>query len=199
MTPQEFIAKWKRANLSERSAAQQHFLDLCELLGQPKPAQADPDGAWYTFERGVHKTGGGEGWADVWYKGHFAWEYKRKRRNLLEAYKQLQFYREDLENPPLLVVSDLDRFEIHTNFTAKPAVLHAFNLDELAEPKNLDILRKLFTDPNALEPSETTEAITQDVAERFSGLAEGMRIRNVPAGHFISLPFRGSLRDLPIL
>jgi hypothetical protein len=35
MTPQQFIAKWKRANLSERSAAQQHFLDLCELLAQP--------------------------------------------------------------------------------------------------------------------------------------------------------------------
>jgi hypothetical protein len=38
MTPQQFIVKWKRANLSERSAAQQHFLDLCELLDQPKPA-----------------------------------------------------------------------------------------------------------------------------------------------------------------
>src|SRR5205814_4371126 len=110
MTPQEFIAKWKPVNLSERSAAQQHFLDLCELLGQPKPTAADPDGAWYTFERGVKKMGGGEGWADVWYKDHFAWEHKRKRLNLLEAYKQLQFYREDLENPPLLVVSDLDRF-----------------------------------------------------------------------------------------
>ena len=60
MTPQDFIAKWQRANLSERSAAQQHFLDLCELLGQPKPAAADPEGAWYTFERGAHKTGGGE-------------------------------------------------------------------------------------------------------------------------------------------
>ncbi len=46
MTPQDFIAKWKRANLAERSAAQQHFLDLCDLLGQPKPAAADPDGAW---------------------------------------------------------------------------------------------------------------------------------------------------------
>jgi len=45
MTPQEFVAKWGRANLSERSACQQHFLDLCELLGQPKPATADPDGA----------------------------------------------------------------------------------------------------------------------------------------------------------
>lgn len=28
MTPQEFIAKWQRAALSERSAYQQHFLDL---------------------------------------------------------------------------------------------------------------------------------------------------------------------------
>ena len=37
MTPQQFIAKWQRADLSERSACQQHFLDLCELLGQPKP------------------------------------------------------------------------------------------------------------------------------------------------------------------
>src|SRR5262249_28671774 len=60
-TPHEFISKWKKAQLSERSAAQQHFLDLCELLGQPKPAAADPEGAWYTFERGVHKTGGGDG------------------------------------------------------------------------------------------------------------------------------------------
>lgn len=66
MTPQEFIAKWQRANLSERSAYQQHFLDLCEVLGQPKPAEADPDGAWYTFERGLRKTTGGKGWADVW-------------------------------------------------------------------------------------------------------------------------------------
>jgi hypothetical protein len=78
MTPQGFIAKWQRANLSERSAAQQHFLDLCDLLGQPKPAAADPKGAWYTFERGVQKTGGGNGWADVWMRQHFAWEYKRK-------------------------------------------------------------------------------------------------------------------------
>ena len=46
MTPQQFIAKWQRVILSERSACQQHFLDLCELLGQPKPADADPEGAW---------------------------------------------------------------------------------------------------------------------------------------------------------
>jgi hypothetical protein len=89
-------------------ADQERFLSA---VGQPKPAAADPEGAWYTFERGVHKTGGGAGWADVWMKGHFAWEYKRKRKSLLEAYQQLLLYREDLENPPLLVVSDLDRFD----------------------------------------------------------------------------------------
>jgi hypothetical protein len=122
VTPQEFIAKWQAANLSERSACQQHFLDLCDLLGQPKPAAADPDGAWYCFERGVSKAaedGGaeGHGWADVWMKGHFGWEYKGKRKDLAAAYKQLLLYRESLENPPLLVVCDLNRFKMDTNFT----------------------------------------------------------------------------------
>ena len=50
MTPQEFIARWKRADLSERSACQQHFLNLCKLLGQPEPAEVDPNGTWYTLE-----------------------------------------------------------------------------------------------------------------------------------------------------
>ena len=128
MTPQQFIAKWQRADLSERSACQQHFLDLCELLGQPKPAEADPDGAWYTFERGVRDTAGAQGWADVWMKDHFGWEYKGKHKNLEAAYTQLLRYREDLENPPLLVVCDLDRFEIHTNFTRAAKGVNAFGL-----------------------------------------------------------------------
>ena len=44
MNPQPFIAKWREAQLSERSAYQQHFCDLCELLGQSKPADANRDG-----------------------------------------------------------------------------------------------------------------------------------------------------------
>jgi len=34
MTPQEFVAKWSKVSLSERSACQQHFLDLCELVNK---------------------------------------------------------------------------------------------------------------------------------------------------------------------
>lgn len=188
MTPQDFIAKWRRANLTERSAAQQHFLDLCELLGQPKPAAADPEGAWYTFEKGVRKSTGGKGWADVWFQGHFAWEYKGKHKDLAEAYRQLQLYREDLDNPPLLVVCDLDRFEVHTNFTGTAKQVHAFDLEGLAEPENLDVLRKLFLDPEALKPAKTVTQVTEEVAQSFAELADGMRARAVPAqdaAHFL--------------
>ena len=65
MSPEQFIKKWRHSTLKERSASQSHFNDLCALLGEPTPTDADPDGTWYTFERGAKKTGGGDGWADV--------------------------------------------------------------------------------------------------------------------------------------
>ncbi len=189
MTPQQFIAKWQRVNLSERSACQQHFLDLCELLDQPKPADADPDGQWYTFERGVTKTEGGDGWADVWMRDHFGWEYKRRHKVLAAAYKQLLDYREDLENPPLLVVCDMDRFEVHTNFTNTRKRIYAFDLEGLAQPTNLEILRKLFTEPDELRPDVHAEAITKDAAERLGDLAKRLRMRKgvsaQRAAHFL--------------
>ncbi len=118
MTINEFISKWRKSELTERSASQQHFLDLCELFEHPKPAEADAAGKWFTFERGAAKHGGGRGWADVWKRGFFGWEYKGKRKNLEEAYKQLLLYKDSLENPPLLVVCDIERFVVRTNFTS---------------------------------------------------------------------------------
>ena len=59
------MKKWKAVELKERSAAQSHFLDLCELLGEPKPTDAGLRGEWYCLERGATKTMGGEGWADL--------------------------------------------------------------------------------------------------------------------------------------
>jgi hypothetical protein len=188
MTPQEFIAKWKRSKLSERSGSHEHFLDLCALLNEPTPAQTDPDGTEYTFERGVSKTGGGKGWADVWKRHYFAWEYKGKHKDLVEAYNQLLRYREALENPPLNVVCDMNRFEVHTNFTNTVTKVYEFNLDSLAEPGNLYVLRKLFTDPAALEPKQTPNDITEEVAKQFAQLADGMRKRHIPserAAHFL--------------
>jgi SAM-dependent methyltransferase len=203
MTPQQFIAKWKATSLSERSACQQHFLDLCDLLQQPKPAEVDPAGEWYTFERGVEKTGGGKGWADVWQQGRFGWEYKGKHKDLKAAYSELLLYREALDNPPLLVVCDLDRFEIHTNFTGTAKTVYAFDLDGLADPKNILTLRRVFTDPDALEPGVTAAEITKEIAERFAKLADGMRQRGVPAhqaAHFLmKLMFCMFAEDIDLL
>ena len=36
MTPEQFVHKLRLSTLGGRQAAQPHFLDLCELLGQPK-------------------------------------------------------------------------------------------------------------------------------------------------------------------
>ncbi len=107
MTPNEFITKWRASALKERSASQEHFIDLCRLLGEPTPADADPTGESYCFERGARRDAGGDGWADVWKRHHFAWEYKGRRANLDAAFNQLRQYALALENPPLLIVSDI--------------------------------------------------------------------------------------------
>jgi hypothetical protein len=62
-------------------------------------------------------TGGGEGFADVWKKNFFAWEYKKKKRDLDAAMGQLVRYAAALENPPLQVVCDTDRLIVRTAWT----------------------------------------------------------------------------------
>ncbi|MBA3473502.1 MAG: class I SAM-dependent DNA methyltransferase [Rubrobacter sp.] len=189
LTPQAFVERWSKSTLSEKSASQQHFLDLCRMLHQPSPAEADPEGSFYTFEKGVEKTGGGKGFADVWYKGRFAWEYKGKHKDLVAAYNQLLLYREDLENPPLLVVSDMERYEVHTNFTGTVPRVYRFTNRELPEPENLRVLRAMFEDPYSLRPTRTVEGVTEEAARKFARLADGMRARGVEpheAAHFLN-------------
>jgi hypothetical protein len=164
MNVSDFVTKWGRVELTERSSAHQHFLDLCDLVGHGKPAELDPKGEWFTFERGATKTTGKRGWADVWKKGTFAFEYKGKDKNLDAAYDQLLLYRNSLENPPLLVACDIQRTIIHTNFTGTVEKVHEIRLPELADPAKFDLLRWVFHDHEKLRPTVTREAITRQVA-----------------------------------
>jgi len=177
VTPEEFINKWKSVELKERSAAQSHFIDLCTLLNEPTPTDVDPKGDWYTFERGATKSTGGEGWADVWKRGHFGWEYKGKRKDLNAAFAQLQQYALALENPPLLVVCDLDRFIIRTNWTNAVSEKHEFGLEGLREPLNLQKLKWVLSDPEKLRSKKTRQALTEDAAASFAVLARNLRDR----------------------
>jgi hypothetical protein len=131
LTVADFVHRWKINSQSEKAGAQSHFIDLCDLLGHPHPAAADSTGERFAFEKYVGKSRGGKGFADVWFRDHFAWEYKGKHKDLQKAYQQLNDYREELANPPLLVVCDFERFEVHTNFTATRKRVYAFTLDDL--------------------------------------------------------------------
>ena len=177
MTPHAFIAKWRDATLKERSAAQEHFLDLCRLLDEPTPAEADPTGATYCFERGARKDTGGDGWADVWKRHCFAWEYKGQRANLDAAFAQLRQYALALENPPLLIVSDLRRFRIRTNWTNSVSRTYEFDLDDLTDSAVRDRLKWAFSDPERLRPGETRRALTERAAAAFAAVAQTLRAR----------------------
>ena len=175
ITPQEFVRKWRAATLKERSAAQEHFLDLCRLVRHPTPAEDDPTGQRFTFEAGVGTQRGGQGWADVWKRGHFAWEYKGKHANLDNAYQQLLQYREALENPPLLVTCDLDQIVIHTNFTNTVKQVVPLTYDDLLTPAGLQRLRNVFFAPEAFRAPQTTAQVTEQAAKEFAQLATHLR------------------------
>ena len=175
MTPNEFIAKWHASELKESSAAQEHFIDLCRLLGEQTPAEADPKGDHYCFERGALKDSGGGGWADVWKRHCFAWGYKGKHANLDAAFDQLRQYALALENPPLLIVSDMRRFRIRTNWTNSVSKTHEFGLDDLADAAVRDKLKWAMSDPERLRPGETRQTLTERAAETFAQLAQSLR------------------------
>jgi len=188
VTPASFIAKWRANARNERAAAQEHFLDLCALLDEPTP-NSDPTGAAYAFEKGATKASGGEGWADVWRRGRFAWEYKGKHKDLDAAHRQLLQYAGALENPPLLVTSDIERITIRTNWTNAVSERHEVRLEEMADPVRLGVLKSVFADPERLRPGKTRAALTAQAAAEFAELAGQLRTRgNAPqaVAHFIN-------------
>lgn len=203
MTPTEFIRKWKPVALTERAAAQSHFNDLCALIGHEDPITADPRGEWFAFEKGVTKTGGGDGFADVWKRNFFAWEYKKRKSNLDAALEQLVRYASALENPPLQVACDTDHFLIQTAWTNAVPKRYEIRLEELVEPEKLNILYSVFFDPEKLRPKESRAAVTKEAADKFSAIAESLKTHNDPDGiaHFVNQLvfcfFANSIRLLP--
>ncbi len=189
MTPQDFIRKWKPVALTERATAQEHFLDLCRLVGHPTPIEDDPAGDHFAFEKGAPKTGGGEGWADVWKKGFFAWEYKKKKNDLGKALEQLTRYAAALENPPLHVACDTHLFRIETRWTNEAPARYAFELEELTDPVNFQRLHDVFHNPDALRSGRTREVLTKEAADKFQTISDSLQHRNPDreaVAHFVN-------------
>ena len=189
LTAGAFIDRWRKVTQTEKAVSQSHFNDLCAVLGERTPVETDPEGDEYCFERGAAKDGGGDGWADVWKRGHFAWEYKSQGKDLDAAFQQLRQYALALENPPLLIVSDMRDFRIHTNWTNSVSTVHEFTLYELDDPGTRNLLKWAFSDPEKLRPEQTRQALTEQAAATFAELAQGLRERGhepQTVAHFVN-------------
>ena len=194
MTPAEFKTKWAKFSGKESAAYQEHFSDLCRMLGVPTPLQADPtgndafcfqkrvvkDAEFFTFDvsgRVAETPDSGRGFADVWKKDCFGWEYKGPGEDLEKAHKQLLRYRESLLNPPLLVVCDFDRFIVRTNFNGAVQETHEFRNAEIGSPEVLRVLRAVISDPGALRPQKTTAEVTETLARQIAAVALSLQKR----------------------
>lgn len=191
MTPEQFISTWKHSDLNEKQGAHIHFNGLCDLLGVPKPTGTSLMDQGYGFEINVDKTGGGGGFADAWKRNCFAWEYKSPGKDLNEALKQLRLYASDLENPPLLIVSDMRRIELHTNWTAMVQEKHVVELEALADAKARQKLKWAFDEASVeqLKPKRSANATTEEVARKFVTIAQALRQRGhdpEKVAHFVN-------------
>jgi N-6 DNA Methylase len=185
MTPEKFISTWTKNDLTERAGAQSFVEDLCTMLNLDKPRSS----ADYSYEKGATKDGGKQGWADVWKRDHFGWENKKPGRDLKAALAQLREYSGNLGNPPLLIVCDRERIEIHTAFRGYPDEPRTILLKDIGDSKNQQILRWVFTHPDKLKPLKSNAAITGEAAGQFAKLAKAMRDRGIEpqqVAHFLT-------------
>ena len=184
ITPHQFANKWRASTHKEMSAYVSHFEDLCRLIEHDSPTDVDSSGSSFCYQKPNVKESGGPGFADLWYKDKFGWEYVSKGGNLEEKYKQLLQYRDTLANPPLLVVCDFDTIEVHTNINGTVSKLYRVSLDHLFDPTlpvkginmtGLQVIRACFHNPEALKPGQTTEELTKEAADRFGGISASLR------------------------
>ena len=170
MTPSEFVATWQNSGLNEEQGAHSWFNDLCDLIGHPRPA-GELDGLAYTYEQWVET-----GKADCYYESHFCWEFKTAEHQLHDAMRQALGYSMYLKTPPLLVVSAFNVIRIRTNFPGMESVQREIRIVELAEPQSesLNILRRVFTDPDWFNTGKSRDDVTRETAALFQAVSNDM-------------------------
>ena len=180
MTAAEFKKKWSRYQGKESAAYQEHFIDLCRLLGQPTPAEADPSGNdFFCFQKRVVKDAE---FLDLERPGPrrpqpsaalptcgrrtvSAGNTRARRRASTKPTSNFCATARRSYNPPLLVVCDFDRYIIRTNFNGTVQETHEFTNDQIDRPENLRMLRAAFESPDFLKPQRTTAQVTEKLAE----------------------------------
>jgi hypothetical protein len=200
---QVFIECWKVATASELATAQTFVMDLCELLGVPKPHATPAQD--YMFERPVTFTHGdgssSAGRVDCYKRGHFVLEAKKLKAGthtksfddgLLRARSQGESYARALPaeegRPPFVMVLDVGTvIEVYAEFSRTGGTYtpfpdprsHRILLADLVKPEILERLRQIWTQPDGLNPALIAAKVTRDVSQKLALLARSLE----QAGH----------------
>jgi hypothetical protein len=195
---EDFIAKWQGVTASELSTSQSFLADLCRLLGVDTP-HAEAQQA-YMFERPItfaHGDGStSAGRIDLYRRGAFVLESKKLKAPthtkgfddaMLRARSQAEQYARALPasegRPPFLIVVDVgNRIELYAEFSRSGATYtpfpdprsHRIALADLRDQNIRARLRRIWTDPLALDPSRESARVTREIAPRLATLARSL-------------------------
>lgn len=198
-----FIKRWQGVTASELATAQSFVMDFCELLGVAKPHATQEQN--YMFERPVtfaHGDGSNSaGRIDCYLRGHFVLEAKKLKvgahtkgfdDGLLRARSQGEAYARALPaadgRPPFVLVVDVGTvIEVYAEFSRSGGTYipfpdprsHRIALADLARPEILERLRRIWTDPESLNPARISAEVTREVSQRLALLARSLE----QAGH----------------
>jgi len=174
-----FIEKWRESGSSERANKDMFLIELCDLLGVPRPAPTtgDPSRDLYVFEKSIPvplEGGTKTTWRADLYKHAFlvleakqslpsaagktgSARRKESARILAEAFDQARDYALALDvPPPFIVLCDIGYcFELYANFEGKRTWqpfpdAQRHTLFLLDLANHLDMLRAVFTEPFSL-------------------------------------------------
>ncbi|WP_293404411.1 DNA methyltransferase [Polaromonas sp.] len=204
---QSFIGRWQGVTASELSTAQSFVRELCELLSVAVPhATAEQD---YMFERPItfnHGDGSSSpGRIDCYRKGHFVLEAKKLKAPthtkgfdgaLMMARAQAENYARALPpedgRPPFLLVVDVGNvIEVYSEFTRSGATYtpfpdprsHRIPLAMLADADVRERLKRIWTDPESLNPTRASARVTRQVATQLAELARSLEQSGHRADH----------------
>ena len=211
-----FIDRWTDTGGKERANYQLFLTELCQLLDLPGPEPAGPEPTknGYVFERRVdihHPDGStNRGYIDLYRRGHFVLEAKqvsekhassRWDKAMLRAAAQADTYIRALPaeegRPPFLLTCDVGKtIEVYSEFTRSGATYvpypdprkHRIHLEDLREEKVRDRLKKIWTDPDSLDPSKYAARVTREISDTLAKLARTLEKDNYKVervAHFI--------------
>lgn len=200
ISAEDFIERWSGVSASELASAQSFVIDLCALLEVPRPHPTRDQA--YMFERPVEFVHGdgshSPGRIDCYRRGHFVLEAKKLKAGthtkgfddgLLRARSQGESYARALPasegRPPFVLVVDVGTvIEVYSEFSRTGATYtpfpdprnHRIALTDLVKPEILSRLRKIWTDPDLLNPALISARVTRTVSSQLALLARSLEL-----------------------